>query len=87
MNFRCPMGRTLSYVSLRPLHGNAHRDLLLVEWEADSRILRRPFANVPFTKVIREEYVSYGNVTTDTHKWDTWVTLVLVVVVQFLICV
>lgn len=53
MNFRCPMGRALSYVSLRPLQGNAHRDLLLVEWEADSRILRRPFANVPFTKVIR----------------------------------
>ena len=84
--FQMPVGCTFSYVSLRPLRGNAHRDLLLVECEADSRILRRPFANVPFTKVIRKEYMSYGNITIDTYKWDTGMTLVLVVV-QFLICV
>ena len=87
MNFRCPMVRTFSYLSLKPLQRNAHRVLLLVKWEADSRTLRRPFANVPFTKVIRKEYMSYGNGTIDAYKWDTWMALVLAAVVHFLICV
>lgn len=50
-------------------------------------MLRRPFANVPFTKVIRKEYMSYGNVTIDAYKRNTWMTLVLAAVVHFLICV
>lgn len=42
-------------VSLTDLKENALRDLLLVEWEAGRSILRRLFASLSLTKVIRKE--------------------------------